>query len=195
MCENWRVIFIQRVAASNEACSPGAGYEAMREQSIAAKEKDNVTGNQLVQVHPLDGQNITWQNAWKHAASRHANVGSAERSQHVGNQVATHIVLRTGNRSHQAPRQDCLRLSEHPACVGPILPQDRAEVSKTRSARKAGLLYGFFALCLDSAIRVLFVPVSTDFNFHLDLLQRRLRKFHGTPASGDSISTSGIAYG
>jgi hypothetical protein len=142
MGKNRRVVFIQRVTACHQAGTALAPrtYNAVRKEAIVAGEQNNVTGDHLVQFLPLNFQDIARQNTRKHATSCNPNVHAAKRSQDIRNQLTTHSVARSGAFQHPRACQDCLRFSPHPDCVEVILPQLRADVSNTRSERKAGLL-------------------------------------------------------
>lgn len=104
----------------------------MCNQFVPAREQNDISCRNLPHVSPFDKKNVTRPYRRKHAQPRHFQAQRAKCPQDLRSHFALQRVLPV---SHVKPvlRHDNFLFIVHEACVAFTLPQDNAEVTKTRS--------------------------------------------------------------
>jgi hypothetical protein len=117
----------------------GRANHAMSEELPFASVQNDFASRDLTEVASLDEKDITRPHGGEHAVPRDLQSQSTEPTQNFSSKFAFQRVLLAQRPVVQLPHETFL-LCMHPPCVAWTLPHLSAEVSNTRSKRKAGFL-------------------------------------------------------
>jgi hypothetical protein len=121
---------------------------AMRAKSSLALNQNDITHPDLILTEAFHHQRLSGPNGRQHAPTSRGKAKRAERTQNFARKFALYSAFVACPCVHGSG-QEAERFCEQLRLVAVILPQDKAEVTKTWSYRKLGFWYGFFPEAAD----------------------------------------------
>jgi hypothetical protein len=112
-------------------------HDTVREESALPAKQEDVAADDLLHAASSDKQHIARPYRRQHASTRDAQADCARNGEHFGDEGAPGgMCAAKGCPSEKA--HELFKLNRHCPSTGMTLPQERADVSKTRSDRKDG---------------------------------------------------------
>jgi hypothetical protein len=113
------------------------------DEQLVLPENDNRVSRQLGSIATAYCEKITRPESWDHTSPNHFKLNCAGYARDIRYQFTT-CFLQVRVNHHAMQRQEVLAFIPQLFCVVANLPHASAMVSKTRSCRTIGLVYGFF---------------------------------------------------